>query len=404
MRVLIVAVGTMGDVAPYTGLVPRLVEAGHEVAIAAYPRFAELIRSCGAEFRDIPGDPAARGEWTQAENSSQAARGAASKGLELGEAILAAAKQGTDVLLLSMAAQPGVHVAESLGIPSIGVFLQPLFPTTEHPPSFLGVGGSLGGWGNRAAARAVMGVMGRLMSRTTMELRSRLGLPTRTRAQLAEQHAAWPVLHGYSPSVLPRPADWRPGLEVCGYFWPAPRPEWTPPQELLDFLADGPPPVFVGFGSRKIADAPRIAGLVDEALRLAGVRGVIQAGWADLTTSSSNTITIGEAPHEWLFPQVSAVVHHSGAGTTAAGLRAGVPTVGVPILGDQPFWAGRVAGLGAGPTPVPYKKLTARRLADAIASAPAFADRARELGRRIATEDGAGAVVAAVNRLALAGS
>lgn len=402
MRVLLVAAGTMGDVAPYTGLAPRLAEAGHEVAIAAYPRFAELVRSCGAEFREIPGDPAVRGEWTQAENSAGAARGAAGKGLELGEAILSAAKQGADVLLLSMAAQPGVHVAESLGIPSLGVFLQPLFPTTEHPPSFLGAARSLGAWGNRAAARAVLGVMGRLMTRTTMELRARLGLPTRTRAELAGQHAEWPVLHGYSPSVLPRPADWRPGLDVCGYFWPAPRPDWTPPSELTDFLAAGPPPVFVGFGSRKIEDASRIATLVTEALRLAGVRGVIQAGWAGLAAATEHTITVGEAPHEWLFPRMSAVVHHSGAGTTAAGLRAGVPTVGVPILGDQPFWAGRVATLGAGPAPVPYRKLSARRLAEAITAAvstPSYRERAQELSRRIATEDGAGAVVAAINRL-----
>ncbi|WP_086824103.1 glycosyltransferase [Allokutzneria sp. NRRL B-24872] len=401
MRVLIVAAGTMGDVAPYTGLVPPLIEAGHTVAIAAYPRFAELIRACGAEFRELPGDPSVRGEWTQAENSSKAARGAAGKGLELGEAILEAAKQGADVLLLSMAAQPGVHVAESLGIPSIGVFLQPLFPTSEHPPSFLGVGGSLGGWGNRASAKAVMGVMGRLMSSTTMELRSRLGLPTRTRAQLTEQHASWPVLHGYSPSVLPRPADWRPGLDVCGYFWPAPS-TWEPSQDLLDFLADGPPPVFVGFGSRNIEDAPRIAALVDEALGLAGVRGVVQAGWAELAASSSRTFTVGEAPHSWLFPRMAAVVHHSGAGTTAAGLRAGVPTVGVPILGDQPFWAGRVAALGAGPKPLPYKKLTAQRLADSIRAAvstPSFGVRARALSEQIAAENGAGAVVAAINGL-----
>jgi sterol 3beta-glucosyltransferase len=401
-RVLIVAVGTMGDVAPYTGLAPALRAAGHEVAIAAYPRFAEQIRAAGAEFREIPGDPSAVGEWTQADNSTKAARGAAAQVLELGESVLAVAKQGTDVLLLSMPAQAGVHVAEAMDIPSMGLFLQPVFPTAEHPPSFLGVTGSLGAWGNRASGQLLLGVMGRLMGKSTAELRSRLGLPALSRRELVERGSDWPVLHGYSPSVLPRPADWRPALKVSGYFWPSVPADWQPTGELLDFLAAGPPPVYVGFGSRKIADAGRIADLVDQALRLAGVRGVIQAGWSELGSRSTRSITIGEAPHEWLFPRMAAVVHHCGAGTTAAGLRAGAPTVGVPILGDQPFWAGRVAALGAGPRPVPYRKLTARGLADAIRAAvtdPAHRAAATALGTRIAAEDGAGAVVAEIERM-----
>jgi UDP:flavonoid glycosyltransferase YjiC (YdhE family) len=402
MRVLIVAVGTMGDVAPYTGLVPALREAGHEVAIAAYPRFAGLVESTGAEFREIAGDPAVQGEWTQAENSTQAAKGVAAKQLELGESILAVAKQGADVLLLCMAAQSGVHVAESLGIASIGLFLQPVFPTSEHPPSFLGTSGSLGSWGNRAAAKLVVGMMGKLLAKSTAQLRSRLGLPALSRKQLVGQLSSWPVLHGYSPSVLPRPKDWRPGAEVSGYFFPAVPEGWRPPAELTEFLAAGPKPVYIGFGSRKIADAPRIAALVDEALRIAGARGVIQAGWVGLVSGSHDTITIGETPHSWLFPRMAAVVHHSGAGTTAAGLRAGVPTVGVPILGDQPFWAGRVAALGAGPAPVPYKKLTAQCLADAIGAAlttPSYRDAASALSGRIASEDGPGNVVAAISKL-----
>ncbi|NUP00107.1 MAG: glycosyltransferase family 1 protein [Nonomuraea sp.] len=399
MRIMIVALGTMGDVAPYTGLATRLHGAGHEVSVAAYPRFAEMIRGIGVAFREIPGDPAVEGEWTQAENSRQAARGVAGKSLELGESILAAAKQGTDLLLLSMSGQVGIHVAESLGIPSMGVFLQPIIPTREFPPSFLGVTGSLGSWGNRAAAQLVIGAMSRMMKGATKELRSRLGLPETADH---ERGLAWPILHGYSPSVLPRPADWRPSLQVAGYFWPEMRKDWRPPQELVDFLESGPPPVYIGFGSRRIADAARIAALVEQALRQAGARGVISAGWSELAARSETTITIGETPHEWLFPRMAAVVHHCGAGTTGAGLRAGVPTVGVPILGDQPFWAGRVAALGAGPAPIPYKKLSAERLGAAISAAvsnPAYRQAAARIGERIAAEDGAGAVLAAVERM-----
>ncbi|GII66524.1 glycosyl transferase [Sphaerisporangium krabiense] len=403
MRVLIVALGTMGDVAPYTGLAAPLRAAGHEVAIAAFPRFAELVRACGAEFREIAGDPAAAGGWTQAENSSRALRSVTAQTLELGESVLAVAKDGIDVLLLSMPAQAGMYVAESLGIPSMGLFLQPLFPTAAHPPSFLGTGGSLGSWGNRAAGHLVLGLMGRLAVRGIRELRARLGLPPATRRELGAQMDAWTVLHAYSPSVLPRPVDWRAGLEVSGYLWPAVPPDWRPPADLAGFLDAGPPPVYVGFGSRNIADGARIVEVVEEALRLAGARGVLHAGWAGLASRSDRLLTIGQTPHEWLFPRMAAVVHHCGAGTTAAGLRAGVPTVGVPILGDQPFWAGRVAALGAGPRPVPYGKLSAARLAEAISGAvsdPSYRTAATALSRRVAVENGAGAVVAALDRVA----
>jgi UDP:flavonoid glycosyltransferase YjiC (YdhE family) len=194
-------------------------------------------------------------------------------------------------------------------------------------------------------------------------------------------------------------------MEMSGFFWPTVRPEWQPAAELVDFLAAGPPPVFVSFGSRRMsdADAARIAGLVDEALRRTGMRGVIQAGWAGLAGRSASTITIDETSYDWLFPQMAAVVHHCGSGTTAAGLRAGVPTVGVPIIGSQPLWAGRIAALGAGPAPIRYKKLSAARLTAAISAAvsqPSHRAAAQELSRRMAAEDAAGDVLAAVDRIA----
>jgi UDP:flavonoid glycosyltransferase YjiC (YdhE family) len=406
MRVLIVALGTMGDVAPYTGLAARLKDGGHEVTIAAYPRFAELVRHAGVEFREIAGDPAVIGRWTQAENGSQAMQSMRETVIEMGEAILDVATLGkAEVLLLSLAALPGVQVAESLGIPSLGVFLEPIYPTAEFPPAFLGVTGSLGPLRNRAANVLVHGVFGLVLNGATNRLRARLGLRTLNRHELREQLAATPVLHGISQSLLPRPADWPQSMEMSGFFWPTVPPDWQPSADLVDFLDAGPPPVFVSFGSRRMseADAARIDGLVDEALRHNGVRGVIQAGWSGLAGRSERTITIGETSYEWLFPRMAAVVHHCGSGTTAAGLRAGVPTVGIPILGSQPLWAGRVAALGAGPAPIRYKKLSAKRLTDAIAAAvsrPAHREAAQALSRRIAAEDGAGDVLAAVDRLA----
>ena len=406
MRVLIVALGTMGDVAPYTGLAARLRAGGHDVTVAAYPKFAEQIRSAGVEFREISGDPTVIGRWTQAENGSQAMRSMKEDVIDRGEAIREVATQGeAEVLLLSLAALPGLQVAESLGLPCLGVFLEPIYPTAEFPPAFLGVTGQLGPLRNRAANALLHGVFGAVLNGATNRLRAQLGLRPLNRRGLRDQMAALPVLHGISPSLLPRPADWPATMEMSGFFWPTVRPEWQPAAELVDFLAAGPPPVFVSFGSRRMsdADAARIAGLVDEALRRTGMRGVIQAGWAGLAGRSASTITIDETSYDWLFPQMAAVVHHCGSGTTAAGLRAGVPTVGVPIIGSQPLWAGRIAALGAGPAPIRYKKLSATRLTAAISAAvsqPSHRAAAQELSRRMAAEDAAGDVLAAVDRIA----
>jgi UDP:flavonoid glycosyltransferase YjiC (YdhE family) len=163
--------------------------------------------------------------------------------------------------------------------------------------------------------------------------------------------------------------------------------------------------VFVGFGSRNPADAARLTAIVAEARRRAGVRMVIQAGWANLGAAlqdDDDVIVTGEAPHDWLFPQMAAVVHHAGAGTTAAGLRAGVPTVSVPMITDQPFWASRVTALGAGPKAVPYKSLSAEALGAAISDAvtrDSYRARAQEIAKQLASEDGTLPVIRALDRL-----
>jgi UDP:flavonoid glycosyltransferase YjiC (YdhE family) len=163
--------------------------------------------------------------------------------------------------------------------------------------------------------------------------------------------------------------------------------------------------VFVGFGSRNPADADRLSGIVAAARRAAGVRMVIQSGWANLGAArqdDDDVIVLGEAPHDWLFPKMAAVVHHAGAGTTAAGLRAGVPTVGVPMITDQPFWASRVTALGAGPRAVPYKSLSAESLGAAISDAvrrDSYRSRAQAIAKQLASEDGTLPVIRAVDRL-----
>jgi UDP:flavonoid glycosyltransferase YjiC (YdhE family) len=203
--------------------------------------------------------------------------------------------------------------------------------------------------------------------------------------------------------VVPRPDDWPADVRVSGYWWPARPADWQPPADLVDFLQAGPAPVFVGFGSMASQPGARLAETVAGAVRRAGVRAVVQAGWAGLTALGDDVLAVGDVPHDWLFPQLAAVVHHAGAGTMAAGLRAGVPAVAVPVLLDQPFWAARLQRLGVAPVPLPQRDLSAGALAAAIRACldePGYRGRAAELAGRINAEDGAADVVAAVGELA----
>ena len=394
--------GTRGDVAPMAGLGSSLQSLGYEVAIAANPAYAALVVESGCEFKPLPGD--------LTELITQPAPGAkASSGSVLtfwrkltdymdnaATGALAAAEAGADVILANSVAPYAYDIAEAMGIPALGAHLQPTEPSAAYPPVIMNSARSLGAWGNKIIGqRAAAGPAP--YDAPSARLRKELGLGKQSRAagERRRRKANATILHGISPSVLPRPADWHPGLVMAGYWWPAMKPDWQPPTDLLDFLADGTPPVFVGFGSSAHIDPAFIL----EATRRAGVRAVVQGVEGAL---GDDAIAVGSIPHEWLFPRMAAVVHHAGAGTTAAGFRAGVPAVGIPVYTDQPLWASRIASLGAGPRPIPYKMLTPERLGDAITEAvstPSYAKRAAEVSAAIATEDGTGPVVEALRNL-----
>ncbi len=206
MRILIVTAGSRGDVAPFTGLGQRLQQAGHQVALAAHGRFAELVRECGLEYRALPGDPVELVRARTAAPSPEAARSVFAAFLdELGDGVLAAAAAGADVLLTAFGPAPlGRLVAEGLGIPSVGVYLAPGVPTREFPPPGWPNAGQLSPADNLAAGREVLSRTGSLYADVLWRLRARLDLPAAT----AEPPADWPVCHGFSPAVVPRPADW----------------------------------------------------------------------------------------------------------------------------------------------------------------------------------------------------
>ncbi|MFF4401123.1 glycosyltransferase [Streptomyces sp. NPDC001480] len=401
MRVLIAAAGSRGDVAPYTGLGAALRRAGYDVALATTDTFAPLVRDAGLEFRRLPADPRARGGVT---GGRHLMRSAAAFVTELGQGFADAMADGTDLLLLSATTAPlGWHLAEATGTPSLGVYLQPTAPTGDFPPVVTG-SRSLGRPVNRMAGRFALRMVDRLYEQAVVELRHRLGLPpaSASATRRRQEQADWPVLHGFSTALVPRPSDWRSGLKVTGTWWPHLDAAERLPADLEDFLRAGPRPVFIGFGSMAAGDGERLSEIAVRALRRAGLRGILQAGSAGLAADCDDVLTIGDVPHALLFPRLAAVVHHAGAGTSAAALRAGVPAVTVPVTADQPFWARRLAAVGAAADPIPFRSLTAERLADALGDVvkqQAYARAAATAARHMAAEDGTGQALKAVRQL-----
>jgi UDP:flavonoid glycosyltransferase YjiC (YdhE family) len=252
----------------------------------------------------------------------------------------------------------------------------------------------------RLSHRLTAAGIGMLVGPATRRVRAELGLPARP----APPRPGSPVLYGYSPVVVPKPPEWGPERRITGY-WTLDGGDWSPPAELAAFLDAGPPPVCIGFGSMVGDDPAGLASLVVRAARRAGTRAVLLSGWGGLDAeriASDDVLVLDQAPHDRLLPLCSAVVHHGGAGTTGAGLRAGVPSVVVPFGMDQPFWASRVAALGAGPTPLPRRRLTAEALADALRATtrPEMRDRAAQIGRVLRREDGVRRAVANLDALA----
>ena len=411
LRIRILTTGSRGDVQPYLALGRGLAAAGHDVVLLTAAPFEGLVAAAGLAFRPLNGDflalAAAKGGMD---------RGGGMKLLKQVKPMLRAmlddAWRGcrdADLILHHPKTLGGPDLGEKLGVPAALALLQPIaVPTAAFPVPLLPPGWRLPGWLARAsyaltplAAGVFGGVVGAWRTDT-------LGLPAR-RPRFAgglRDATGRPatVLHGFSPLVVPPPPDWPPTAHVTGW-WQEASPAWAPPAELQRFLEAGPAPVYVGFGSMTTGDPRAKAALVVEAVRLAGVRAVIARGWGGLAADQAgdDVFWLDEAPHDRLFPLLAALVHHGGAGTTGAGLRAGRPTLVCPFFGDQPFWGERVHALGLGPRPIPQKALTAGRLAAALREATtdaAMRARAEALGAGLRAEDGVARAVEIVAGLA----
>lgn len=421
MRITLITLGSRGDVQPYIALGRALAAAGHAVRLATHAPFESFIRSYGLDFAPVAGNPleivqSEQGKrWLESQsNPLRFMRGLKALTADLIEQVTADTLRASADADLLMASTLGLfsaaHIAEARGIPFLPAPLQPIEPSwhlgqavVPQAPSWLPFTPLYNRLSYTAASLLTWQLFGKAINRLRADV---LDLPPTTRASWRPA-AHLPVLYGYSRYVVPKPPDWRANAHLCGYWFLDDEPGWTPPADLLDFLDAGPRPVYIGFGSMADRAPEAMLDLVLEALDLARQRAVLLTGWGGMSASAlpDHVYAVGSIPHGWLFPRMAAVVHHGGAGTTAAGLRAGVPSVLIPFFADQHFWADRVRRLGVGPLPMPRPRLTAARLAHALRAAVTDREmqaRAAELGVLIGAEDGTQRAVMLVNELAAA--
>jgi sterol 3beta-glucosyltransferase len=407
----IIALGSRGDVQPFVALGLGLQAAGYQVNIAAAADYAPLVREYGLEFCPLVGqiseliDPALVEQFLdRAGNPIRASLNFMRQVRPIVDRLMRdcwAACRGADGLIVAtLGRYCGLHLAEKLGIPCIVAHLHPYTPTSSAPPMFFpqwprGLPGSA--HYNRLTHMLAEHGQWQLLRRPFNRPRQgMLGLAPLSALALWRRVRSYapPTLYGYSALVAPPPDDARVQAQITGYWPLAHAPGWRPPTELSAFLERGPPPIYIGFGSMMLGrDSDRITKSIIKTLEQIGQRGILYRGWGELArvVLPQTMIAVDSVPHDWLFPQVRAVVHHGGAGVTSAALRAGAPAVVVPFLGDQHFWAERIAALGAGPAPIPRAQLTGARLEQALSQAlhvGSMRERAADIGQRLRAERG----------------
>lgn len=407
MNVTLITVGSRGDVQPYVALGLGLKAAGFQVRLATHDVFGDWIRGHGLDFAPVGGNPREMLETAVGRNWLDSGKNPfkllryfidlAKPSLEESFHDSWKACQGSDIIISALLAlSVGYHVAEKLNVPHVAALLQPFNRTRAFPA--VGVpqwawAGSVYNWLSHFATEKLLWIPFRgLINEWRQES---LGLPPLSLGgplpiMLAQKQ---PILYGYSPSLLPKPPDWEKWLHVTGYWFLDESRDWVPPADLADFLVSGTKPLYIGFGSMTDQAPEMLLAMILDALEKTGQRAILLSGWAGLQGANlpETVFPVESVPHDWLFERVTAVIHHGGAGTTAAGLRAGVPSILVPYFADQYFWGRYVTEAGVGPTPVPRNKLTANRLAAAIEQAVTdeeMQQKAAALGEQVYDEEG----------------
>ncbi len=400
-RVAIATIGTAGDVRPYLALAKALKQQGHDVVLGANADFESLVVSHGVEFHNLGTNIQ---DWLQESRFdtaiSQMKLHHFPQLLRDGQALVERAArnswvmaQGADAMVVNINTSFGIDIAEALNIPVIMTAMQPLNPTREFPVCAYEVP-DLGPTFNKLSYIAMniqQGYYDLPRDRVRKEL---MGLGPRKRGGIFKDSLGnnLPTLYNFSSIVSPRPRDWPQTAVVTGFWFLDDTSDWVPSPELQRFLDAGAPPVYIGFGSMPFG-AERNTQLLKSALEMWGGRAIVSRGWGGINADElpETVFAVSEAPHDKLFPLVGAVVHHGGAGTTAAGLLAGKPSFTLPQAYDQRYWGRRIRALGCGPAPVHLRTLTPEVLASALhelTTNQTMAKNAAAIGKALSEEDG----------------
>ncbi|XP_025886570.1 sterol 3-beta-glucosyltransferase UGT80B1 isoform X2 [Solanum lycopersicum] len=389
---------------------------GHHVRLATHSNFRDFVKSGGIDYYPLGGDPRVLAGY-MARNKGLIPSGPGEISVQrkqlkaIIESLLPACTEPdietgepfrAQAIIANPPAYGHAHVAEALGVPLHIFFTMPWTPTSEFPHPMARVPQPAAYWLSYILVDLLVwwGIRGYINDFR----KKKLNLPPI--AYFSTYHGSishFPTGYMWSPHVVPKPKDWGSLVDIVGYCFLNLGRNYQPPEEFIKWIQNGPKPVYIGFGSMPLEDTIKTTDIILEALRNTGQRGILDRGWGDLGTFQEipeDVFLVAEYPHDWLFPQCAAVVHHGGAGTTAAGLRAGCPTTIVPFFGDQFFWGDRIHEKGLGPAPIPIDKLSVEGLSDAITFMlqPDVKSRVMELAVLLENEDGVAGAVDAFHR------
>ncbi|CAI7581566.1 unnamed protein product [Penicillium bialowiezense] len=423
LNIVIQVVGSRGDVQPFVALGNELQRHGHRVRLATHGVFESFVRDSGLEFYSIGGDPSELMAYMVKNPGLIPQMQSVKDGdIKRKQLMVAEILQGcwkscieddsvtktpfvADAIIANPPSFAHIHCAQALGIPLHLMFTMPWTSTRSfpHPLANLKYSTTEPKMANYLSYGIVEWLTWQGLGGVINDWRRSIDLEqiSATEGPRLAETLKVPFTYCWSPTLMPKPADWPGHLDVCGFFFRSP-PDFNPPADLDAFLKNGPPPVYIGFGSIVIEDPPAMTATLVNAVKAWGGRAIISRGWSNLgeAESSDQIFYLGDCPHEWLFQKVSAVVHHGGAGTTACGLRFGRPSLVVPFFGDQLFWGNMVASRGIGPMPIPHRSLNAENLAEAIRFClhPDTLSAAGDLARQMSEEAGVCAAVASFHR------
>ncbi|PWN52669.1 hypothetical protein IE53DRAFT_384854 [Violaceomyces palustris] len=415
MRIYCLTIGSRGDVQPYIALAKGLKEHNHTPVIVSHPEYKGWVESHGIEFRGVGGDPGALMKLSVEHRIFSPAFFKESIGkfrVWLDELLRECWEQcqGADLLIESPSTMAGIHVAEGLNIPYFRAFTMPWTKTSAYPQAFSVPAIDMGASYNSSSYVLFDQVLWRATSGQVNRWRKHMvGIPPTDLTKLQPDNV--PFIYNFSPAVVPTPNDWNDRIKVSGYwFLDNPDSEWKAPEELKRFIAkaktDGKKLAYIGFGSITIDNADEVTRNICQAVKDADVRAIVAKGWSARMSGSSSSkkkktdasehefvipeevFAVDSIPHDWLFPQIDIAMHHGGAGTTGASLRAGLVTLIKPFFGDQYFWALRVKKLGAG---LSVSGLGAHEISSALKAASSdriMVEKAQGVGERIRSENG----------------